>query len=110
MGRGLASIRAKSSTSSLLLLERLRHAQNIWQRFSQGSTFEAVNSKDVRSLKLTLPSNSKEQEVLGKMLSSAQREIEDQGKMLGTLREEKAALMQQLLTGKRRVKTEEAAA
>ena len=54
-------------------------------------------------LKLHLPSTG-EQKQISSVLSTADREIETLQQKLGFLNQEKKALMQQLLTGKRRVK------
>lgn len=73
-----------------------------------------VKPSDFFDLKLALPPKE-EQKAIAKVLSHADAEIEAQQRRLDCLRREKKALMQQLLTGKRRVKvkttapTEEAA-
>ena len=54
-------------------------------------------------LELTLP-NIEEQQKIAKVLSTADQEIEALQHKLDCLQQEKKALMQQLLTGKRRVK------
>lgn len=59
--------------------------------------------KDFRNLHIPLPP-IEEQRAIAKVLASAVREAELIQAQLGLLRDEKAALMSQLLTGKRRVK------
>ncbi len=49
----------------------------------------------------------KEQQKISQVLSSADQEIETLQQKLNFLKEEKKALMQQLLTGKRRVKLDD---
>ncbi|EHP7988885.1 restriction endonuclease subunit S, partial [Escherichia coli] len=60
-------------------------------------------------LKLSVP-NFEEQQKIAAVLSAADAEISTLEKKLACLRDEKKALMQQLLTGKRRVKVDEAVA
>lgn len=62
-----------------------------------------VKPNDFMGLKLMLPSY-KEQQKIASVLISADKEIELLETKLTHLRQEKKALMQQLLTGKRRVK------
>ena len=63
-----------------------------------------VKPNDFMGLKLMLPSY-KEQKKIASVLTSADREIELLEAKLAHLKQEKKALMQQLLTGKKRVKT-----
>ena len=103
IGRGIAAIRGKGKTSQEFLYQWLLAFEPRWQSFSQGSTFEAINSNDIRSLLLLLP-KFEEQQKIAQVLSSADQEIETLQQKLNFLKEEKKAQMQQLLTGKRRVK------
>ncbi len=73
-----------------------------WERLSQGSTFECVNSDDIKLLYAYFPL-FKEQQKIASVLSSADREIEILQQKLAALKQEKKALMQQLLSGKKRV-------
>ncbi|ELT3799256.1 restriction endonuclease subunit S [Escherichia coli] len=68
-------------------------------------------SRHMRELKekdFRLPLDIKEQQKIAAVLSAADAEISTLEKKLACLRDEKKALMQQLLTGKRRVKVDEA--
>lgn len=71
-----------------------------------GSNYPAINSSDVAGLKIYCPTYE-EQQKIASVLTSADREIELLETKLAHLKQEKKALMQQLLTGKRRVKIEE---
>ena len=68
-----------------------------------------LNSDDIKTLKLSVP-NFEEQQKIAAVLSAADVEISTLEKKLACLKDEKKALMQQLLTGKRRVKVDEAVA
>lgn len=59
----------------------------------------------LQKFKVLLP-NLNEQQKISKVLSTADQEIEALQKKLACLKQEKKALMQQLLTGKRRVKVD----
>jgi type I restriction enzyme S subunit len=62
-----------------------------------------ISVSDLRSIKVEVPSSHVEQQKIASVLSSADREIELLQSKLTALKQEKKALMQQLLTGKRRV-------
>lgn len=68
-----------------------------------------VKPSDFFSLKLHLPS-IREQKAISLVLCKADEEVEAQKRLLNHLQQEKKALMQQLLTGKRRVQVETEAA
>ena len=68
-----------------------------------------VKPSDFFSLKVAVP-GFEEQQKIASVLSAADTEISTLEKKLACLRDEKKALMQQLLTGKRRVKVDEAVA
>lgn len=72
----------------------------------QGSAGQKrVTTDYLRSLKVTVPIDVNEQKKIAAVLSSADQEISTLDQKLDALKQEKKALMQQLLTGKRRVKT-----
>ena len=102
IGRGIAAIKAKKNHSQDYLYQWLLSFELKWERYSQGSTFEAVNSDDIKSLNLSIP-NYKEQQKIATVLTNADREIELLEQQLADLQQEKKALMQVLLTGKKRV-------
>ena len=102
IGRGIAAIKAKKNHSQDYLYQWLLSFETKWERYSQGSTFEAVNSNDIKSLNLSIP-NLKEQQKIATVLTNADKEIELLEQQLADLQQEKKALMQVLLTGKKRV-------
>lgn len=102
IGRGISSIRAKKKHSQDFLYQLMLDFEPRWRAFSQGSTFEAVNSNDIKSLSLNVP-NFEEQQKIAAVLTNADKEIELLEQQLADLQQEKKALMQQLLTGKKRV-------
>ncbi|WP_457794591.1 restriction endonuclease subunit S [Acinetobacter baumannii] len=105
IGRGIAAIKANKVNFQGFLYQLLLWMEPRWSAFSQGSTFESINSDDIKRLKLKIPAQE-EQTKIAIVLSTADQEIEALQKKLAYLKQEKKALMQQLLTGKRRVKVE----
>ncbi|MCX4027418.1 restriction endonuclease subunit S [Endozoicomonas sp. SM1973] len=71
-----------------------------------GRKARRVNPKELLELKVHSPS-LKEQQKIATILSTADKEIETLQQKLDCLKQEKKALMQQLLTGKRRVNVDE---
>lgn len=105
IGRGIASIKAKKGHEQEFVYQWLLWFKPRWAKYSQGSTFESINSDDIKTLKIKLPSFD-EQRKIASVLELADKETQAIQSKLDLLKEEKKALMQQLLTGKRRVKVE----
>lgn len=103
IGRGIAALRAKNNHSQSFLYQWLLFFEPGWSSVSQGSTFESVNSADIKILRFAAPCKD-EQECIASILAIADTEIESLEAQLNHLKLEKRALMQQLLTGRRRVK------
>ena len=74
---------------------------------AQGITIIHLYGSDLKGLIISLPEALKEQQKIASVLSAADKEIEALQQKLDFLKQEKKALMQQLLTGKRRVKIDE---
>ncbi|HEI4225191.1 TPA: restriction endonuclease subunit S [Escherichia coli] len=74
-------------------------------RFVQEGAVPSINQGDLSSFKLSYP-YVEEQQKIAAVLSAADAEISTLEKKLACLKDEKKALMQQLLTGKRRVKVD----
>ncbi|GBR46749.1 restriction endonuclease subunit S [Acetobacter pomorum] len=105
IGRGISSIRVKKGNSQEFAYQYFLSIEDRWDRLAQGSTFEAVNGDDIKKLTIQLPSLP-EQKAIAAVLSTTDEEIAAIESDLSRLRQEKKALMQQLLTGKRRVKVD----
>ena len=75
----------------------------------QGATRYNLSKTQLMKLELTIPPVD-EQKKIASVLSSADQEIETLQSQLDGLKQEKKALMQQLLTGKRRVQVAETGA
>lgn len=68
-----------------------------------GATINSINTSDLHKFKFTIPKNADEISKIAKTLATADKEIELLEEKLAHFKQEKKALMQQLLTGKRRV-------
>ena len=75
------------------------------QRLASGSTFAEISKKDFCKIHISAPPLP-EQKAIAAVLNTADEEITAIESDLSRLRQEKKALMQQLLTGKRRVKVD----
>lgn len=97
----------KSPKLPLLFLYQLLKFNEIKiMRLRVGSGLPNIQKKDLESLHVTYPVNIDEQMKIGSVLTTADEQIKSIEKKLDFLKEEKKALMQQLLTGKRTVKVE----
>jgi len=76
-------------------------------KFVQDGAVPSINQSDISSFKIKHP-ELEEQKVIARILHTADQETARLQKLLGFIRQEKKALMQQLLTGKRRVQVEAA--
>ncbi len=81
----------------------LSHKQNKIYSLQSGGAQPHIYPKDLESLKVSIPT-VEEQQKIAAVLSTADQEITALQQKLDALKHEKKALMQQLLTGKRRVK------
>ncbi len=97
IGRGVCAIRPNDGNG--FLYHFLVMYEEKWKKYSQGSTFTAVNSGDIKNLKIKLPAKQ-EQQKIAQVLTTADKEIELLKKELESLKEQKKGLMQMLLTGK----------
>ncbi len=94
-------LRAKGNSTNEWLYYSLVH-KNILG-FINGGTRTKLNKSDMLHIPILLPSLEEQQRITS-AFSFTDQEIETWQKQLEHLKQEKKALMQQLLTGKRRVK------
>ena len=87
------------------LLNSSKFRAEVFNR-SQGGTQIYINFSSVKAIQIKLPSIF-EQKKIAAVLTNANKEIELLEQQLTDLKLEKKALMQQLLTGKRRVKVDD---
>lgn len=73
------------------------------KKYSEASGVPSLSRETIYSIKVTITTNLEEQQKIAAVLSTADQEISVLQQKLAALKQEKKALMQQLLTGKRRV-------
>lgn len=103
VGRGAAVVLPKPGCDWGWLFQSMLFLEDKWAKVSQGSTFDAVNSKDMKSVLVNFPKDLGEQRAIAATLETADAEITTLETQITRLQAEKKALMQQLLTGKKRV-------
>ncbi len=99
LGRGVCAIRFPNK----FLYHHLIFIENEWGKFSTGSTFDSVNSAQVKELGISLPNSELEQTAIATVLSDMDTEIEGMEKSMAKYQQIKTGMMQQLLTGKIRL-------
>lgn len=83
----------------------MSHTLNIIESLCGGSTRSRVSRTNLGNIKIKLPPIAEQQKIAA-VLFAADTEIETHQKQLAALKEQKKGLMQQLLTGKKRVKVD----
>ena len=76
------------------------------EKLGTGSTVKGVQLETIKSLRMHIPSSIQEQQKIATVLTNADKEIELLEQQLADLQQEKKALMQVLLTGKKRVRVD----
>lgn len=97
------TIDVKDGINNLFVYQLLKHNEKYIMSLRVGSGLPNIQVKDLGNLKLAVP-NNQEQTAIAEVLTAADREIELAQQKLELLRQQKRGLMQQLLTGKKRVK------
>lgn len=92
IGRGVAAIKGNSFIFQLLTKMKLN---GYWTRFSTGSTFESINSDNIKNAQIMIP-NLKEQEKIGNTFSSIDSLITLQQRRIEHLELLKKGLLQQM--------------
>ncbi len=107
LGGDINILRPKTPISPVFMSQLLTHIKKheIASR-AQGITIIHLYGSDLKDLKVDIPRDVKEQQMIARVLSSADQEINTLKQQLNHLKQEKKSLMQQLLTGKRRVMIE----
>ncbi len=109
LGKSIAYINIKNIISKEYIFYFLQsHAINCYfENELTGSTIRNLSLKSIRNAPILVPSNIAEQQKIASILSAADTEISNLEKQLAAYKQQKRGLMQQLLTGKKRVKLDE---
>jgi type I restriction enzyme S subunit len=100
--QAILGIRPSATLSNIYLYYFLSHLKEKITLMGQQGTQSNLNAGMVKDFKILLPSLL-EQQKIAVVLTNADQEIDLLKQQLAALKQEKKALMQQLLTGKRRV-------
>lgn len=92
LGRGVAGIKGNSFIYYSL---ELANALKSWEKFSSGSTFDSINSADIKGFKLLVP-DQKEQAQVGNFFQKLDQQIEQQKRKLSTYQQLKKAMLQRM--------------
>jgi len=106
MNQGFKAIVPRDDVDVEFLYYKIVHAKPALLRLANGSTFLEVSKRDFEGLEIEVPC-LEEQRRIAAVLSTADSEIENLQKQLEAYSLQKRGLMQQLLTGKKRVKAED---
>ena len=101
--QGFQSLQPNKRLDTEFGYQILLHNRQKLERLSAGSTFLEISSKEVKKFKLSIPPLP-EQKKIASILTSMDKNIEDKWRKLHKIRSLKKSLMQDLLTGKVRVK------
>ena len=105
LGGDINILRPKEKLSSRFFAYLLTHIEKYQiASFAQGITIIHIYGADLKKVEVKVPLSISEQQKIAAVLSSADQEIDSLQQKIEALKQEKKALMQQLLTGKRRVK------
>ena len=99
LGRGVCALRYEND----FMYHYLISIENYWSRLSSGSTFDSVNSNQIKDLPVTLPQIKNEQIEIAITLTDLDKDIELIVTKLQKLKYKKQGMMQALLTGKIRL-------
>ena len=92
LGRGVAGIKGNEFIYYVLLCLKEFH---YWEKLSSGSTFDSINSNDIREILINVPSE-KEQEAITSQLQGVDNLITLHQRKLEHLQLQKKALLQQM--------------
>ncbi len=99
LGRGVCAIRYQNDFMYHYLISQ----EPSWARLSKGSTFDSVNSADVKALEFSMPNDAAEQTAIATVLSDMDAEITALETRRDKTRALKQGMMQELLTGRIRL-------
>lgn len=96
LGRGVSSLKGNEFLYQKLLM---MNKVNYWEKFSTGSTFQSINSNDIRNAKLLVPI-AEEQQKIGDLFEKLDQAISLQQQVLETTKEYKQSMLQKMFPKK----------
>lgn len=95
IGRGICSVKNNDKSILEFIYQFLLYFEDKWKSIEQGSTFTAVNSSDINSINILLPSIP-EQTKIANFLSAIDSKIDMENQLLQKLEEQKKYLLQNM--------------
>lgn len=99
IGRGVCAINYQNE----FLFHYLIYFESSWQKFSTGSTFDSINSNQLKNIVIPIPKDLNEQKTIAQILSDMDNGIEALKAKKDKYKAVKQGMMQDLLTGKKRL-------
>ena len=99
LGRGVCAIRFPNN----FFYHNLVFLEPTWAKHSKGSTFDSVNSNDVKAVEIEFPIDVDEQAAIASVLSDMDAELAALETRRDKTHDLKQAMMQELLTGRTRL-------
>jgi type I restriction enzyme S subunit len=96
IGRGLGAVNGTHADTSFLFYSMEHHRRQL-QRVAQGSTFEAIGSRELRGMRLPIPSRPI-QERIAKILTTVDNQIEKTEELIAKYQAIKQGMMHDLFT------------
>lgn len=95
IGRGICSISAVKNVEQEYIYQYLLFIEECWAKYSQGSTFDSINSSDLKELAIDIPSKQ-EQQKIANFLSAIDKKINLVTTQIEQTEQFKKGLLQQL--------------
>ena len=96
LGRGVSSLKGNEFLYQKLLM---MNKVNYWEKFSTGSTFQSINSNDIRNAKLLVPI-AEEQQKIGQLFEKLDQAISLQQQVLEATKDYKQSMLQKMFPKK----------
>ena len=103
IGRGVCALKP-NGTDRLYLYQLLIFSENGWKKLEQGSTFTSANSSQIGGFELSITKSRSEQTTIAQFLTDMDSEVNALERKRDKYKLLKVGLMQQLLTGRIRLK------
>ncbi|MGL5716604.1 MAG: restriction endonuclease subunit S [Paraclostridium sp.] len=102
--QGFKSIVVNKKYNNWFIYYLMQQKKNEYVSYGTGTTFLEVNKSDTEKFKLIIPKEIKEQEKIASILQNVDKNIEKTEQIIEKQKKIKAGLMDDLLTGKIRIK------
>ncbi|MBN8666179.1 MAG: restriction endonuclease subunit S [Chitinophagales bacterium] len=106
INQDLKALFPDNNYSKLFLYYYFEHSIDKINLLGNGSTVKGLVLNDLKGIQIFLPTEYEEQEAIGNFLQLLDYEVKFLFECLSKIKTQKSALMQQLLTGKKRVKVD----